>query len=102
MITLEKLNEIKNQWSAKTTEFDLDQFIKRFTICNEGSGNPSILYELSKGDIETEFRLWCCGTYSVMVLNIETGQEHIMIDKYFTELSEPQSAFTYMLNYLKD
>ena len=101
-ITLEQLIEIKNQWSDDTSKQKLNQFVKRVNTCNESSGNPSILFQLSKADIEVEFRLWCYGTYSVMVINTDTGQEYIMIDKYYTDLAEPKSAFEFVLNYLKD
>lgn len=102
IIDLEHLKELRNDWLTEATKVNLNKFIKSFSIYNEESGNPSILFQLTKKPIEIEFRLWSCGTYSVMVVDLVSGQEHISIDKYFKKLEEPKSAFDFILNYIKD
>lgn len=100
-ISLKEINNLKDYWTSEINELNKSTYLKKFTLVNEDSENPSVLLQLEGKNYSIDFQLWACSRYSIIALDVKTNIERINVDQDFEFFDEPNSAIEYILHLIK-
>ena len=100
-ISLQEIINYKEYWASELNDLDKSAYLKKFTLVDEDSENPSVLLQLEGKNYSIDFQLWASSRYSIIAVDAKTNLEHINIDQDFEFFNEPNSAIEFILHLIK-